>query len=82
MSIKFLIEYFFSRHREYTSNSEEPVETIESQIEMNRRVNVPAETVPKPKYVPPTPNQAFTYARQQATPPPKKHIQHDPDVSV
>jgi hypothetical protein len=70
-------------HREYVSNSEEPNETQESEINMNRRINAPS---PQPiiqhqQYGPPNPIQSNNYARQQIAPP-KKTIQHDADVYV
>ncbi|CAF5094389.1 unnamed protein product, partial [Rotaria sp. Silwood1] len=68
------------RHREYTSNTEEPNETQESETNMSRRMIVPPENMNQHHYAPQNPTQSFNYARQQATPPTKKHIQHDTDV--
>lgn len=67
------------RHREYTSNSEEPVDTNNSESEMSRRMIVPPESMNQHHYVPPSPAQSFNYARQQPSAP-KKHIQHDADM--
>jgi len=64
---------FFS-HREYTSNSEEPNDTQESEIQMNRRMNASPH--------PPSQQPSMNYNRQQAAPPVKKTVQHDPDVYV
>ncbi|CAF4454846.1 unnamed protein product [Rotaria socialis] len=67
------------RHREYTSNTEEPNETQESDPNMSRRMIVPPENISQHHYVPQNPSQPFNQARQQPTPA-KKHIQHDADV--
>lgn len=93
--ILYSFEYF--SHREYTSNSEEPSETQESDsnTNTNRRV-VPPENMDQRNQVPPNPPQTFNQRnqvlpnppqtfnqpRQQPTPPQKKHIQHDTDVYV
>ncbi|CAF4390896.1 unnamed protein product, partial [Adineta steineri] len=66
-------------HREYVSNSEEPGEIQESEINMNRRMIVPPEPMSQHQYAPQNPVQSFNYARQQPTPQ-KKHIQHDTNV--
>lgn len=75
--------FSFRRHREYTSNSEEPSDTPNTEAPMSRRMIVPPESVSQHHYVPPSPAQSFNYARQQPTPPPqRKHVQHDPTVFV
>jgi len=74
----FLFHYF--SHREYTSNTEEPNETEESDTNMSRRMIVPPEHMSQHQYVPQSPAHSFNYARQQQPTPQKKHIQHDTDV--
>ena len=83
LSLSHGFRFSFLRHREYTSNSEEPTETSNTDATMSRRTIVPPESVGQHHYVPQNPAQSFNYARQQPTPPPqRKHIQHDPDVFV
>jgi hypothetical protein len=82
--VNFFLSLLLFSHREYVSNSEEPNETQESEINMNRRMNVPPAPMTQHQYVPPNPSQANNYNRQQtaAPPPQKKTIQHDADVYV
>ena len=78
---------FFS-HREYVSNSEEPTDTQESEIIMNRRINAPSPQRAPQQFGSPRTSRSNSYTRQSPAPPPpppaarKQPIQHDADVYV
>jgi len=73
--LSFFFSVLYFSHREYTSNSEEPNDIQESDINMNRRINAP------PVQMNQNSGQPVNFNRQQ-TAPAKKTVQHDTDVYV
>lgn len=78
--------FLFFSHREYVSNSEEPTDTQESEVIMNRRINAPSPQRAPQQFGSPRTSRSNSYTRQSPAPPPpaaaRKPIQHDTDVYV
>lgn len=71
----------FSSHREYVSNSEEPNDIQESDMNMNRRITAPSPQRTSQPSVPVNAGQSSGYTRQSPAPA-RKTVQHDADVYV
>jgi hypothetical protein len=76
----YSLEYIhLFRHREYTSNSEEPTDIQNTDDNMSRRMIVPPEGMNQHHYTPASPAQSFNQTRQQPMPT-KKTVQNEPDM--